>query len=71
MLNDTTQPAVTLADFEHALSIQEVADSLSLHYMTVSRWLHNGQLKGYKVGRKWHVLPGDLDAFLNQAGNAH
>ena len=71
MLNDTTQPAVTLADFEHALSIQEVADSLSLHYMTVSRWLHNGQLKGYKVGRKWHVLPVDLDAFLNNAGNAH
>ena len=44
MINQTTEPAVTLADFEHALTIQEVADSLNLHYMTVSRWLHNGTL---------------------------
>ena len=70
MIHQTTEPAVTLADFEHALTIQEVADSLNLHYMTVSRWLPNGTLKGYKVGRKWHVLPVDLDAFLNNAGNA-
>lgn len=63
--SNAAMDVVTLADIQQAYSINQIASMLKLHYMTVRGWVSDGKLQGYKVGRRWYVLPRDLDAFIN------
>ena len=47
----------------------QIADTLQLTESTITRWLRNGRLRGFKVGRDWRVSPADLDAFLEEQAN--
>ena len=43
------------------LSLQEAADRLGVHYMTVYRYVRTGRLDGVKDGAQWRVRTDDVD----------
>ncbi|GDX25876.1 hypothetical protein LBMAG12_02500 [Actinomycetes bacterium] len=49
------------------LTLQGVADILGVHYVTVYRYVTNGQLLATKVGGLWQVTRHDLDEFISSA----
>jgi excisionase family DNA binding protein len=46
-----------------ALTLQEVADRLGVHYMTAYRYVRTGQLAAVRRDGRWTVAAGDLAAF--------
>ena len=48
------------------LTLQEVADELGVHYMTVYRYVRLGYLEAHKAGGSWRVRKEDLDSFVAQ-----
>lgn len=49
-----------------ALTLQEAADLLGVHYMTAYRYVRLGQLDAVKVGGTWQVTPEALAEFREQ-----
>ena len=47
----------------------QIAEALQLTESTITRWLRNGRLRGFKVGKDWRVSPADLEAFLEKKAN--
>jgi excisionase family DNA binding protein len=54
---------------EKLLTPPQVAGLLQIHERTVTRWLRNGYLRGFKIGKEWRVSARDLDSFLEQSAN--
>lgn len=48
------------------LSVEEVAQTLGLHVRTVRRYLREGRLKGFKVGKSYRIASRDLAALTGQ-----
>lgn len=46
------------------LKIPEVADRLRVNPKTVRRWIANGELSAFKLGRQWRISEQDLKRFL-------
>lgn len=51
------------------LTPAQIAEALQLTESTITRWLRNGRLRGFKVGKDWRVSPADLEAFLEKQAN--
>jgi MerR family transcriptional regulator, light-induced transcriptional regulator len=47
---------------ETTMTIQEVADSLGVHYMTAYRYVRQGRLPATRVGTEWRIRPSDVAA---------
>jgi excisionase family DNA binding protein len=47
-----------------ALTLQETADRLGVHYMTAYRYIRQGRLPATREGVEWRVRPADVDALL-------
>ena len=47
----------------------QIAEALQLTESTITRWLRNGRLRGFKVGKDWRVSTADLNAFLEEKAN--
>ncbi len=58
MLSKTKLEAVTL------MTLEEVADRLKVSIFTVRRWIHQGELPAYRIGRGWRIGSADLDKWL-------
>ena len=58
---------------EKLLTPTDVAIRLQVKKHTVTGWLRNGFLRGYKVRKEWRVLAKDIDTFVSQqvAGKPH
>lgn len=52
------------------LTPQEVSDLLRVSVQTVRRWIKEGALPAYKVGRAWRIRRADLDRWLNRQRTA-
>jgi excisionase family DNA binding protein len=52
------------------LTPQEVSDLLRVSVYTVRRWIKEGHLPAYKIGRGWRIRETDIDEWLesHQAG---
>jgi excisionase family DNA binding protein len=48
------------------LSLHEVAEQLSVHYMTAYRYVRLGILPARREGRSWRILAADLEAFTSR-----
>ncbi len=52
------------------LTREEVATYLRVHARTVERWLMNGSLKGYKLGKGktslWRIPESEVNKFLEK-----
>ena len=51
------------------LSLQQIADSMSLSLATVRVWVHDKRLPAEKVRHRWMVRRGDLERFLAENPN--
>ncbi len=47
----------------------QVAQRLQMNERTVTQWLRQGHLRGFKIGKEWRVSARDLDNFLEQSAN--
>ena len=54
---------------EKLLTPAQVADRLQIHERTVTRWLRDGYLRGFKLGKEWRIAPTDLRAFMERHAN--
>ena len=54
------------ANLQSFLTPQEVSDLLRISIHTVRRWIKEGKLPAYKVGRAWRIRKVDLDEWLSQ-----
>jgi excisionase family DNA binding protein len=52
------------------LSVEDVAQTLGLHVRTVRRYLREGRLKGFKVGKSYRIADADLAALTGQQPRA-
>ena len=52
------------------LTLHEVAEMLSVHYMTVYRYVHEGHLPATKQGHGWVVQASDVRDFKGGTGRA-
>lgn len=48
-------------------TIEEVAKTLKVAYLTVYRWIRSNRLTAYKVGKQYRIEKADLDNFLKKA----
>ena len=53
-------------DAGRGLTLQEAADRLGVHYMTVYRYVRLGVLAAEKTGGTWRIAPEVLEAFIEQ-----
>jgi excisionase family DNA binding protein len=51
-----------------AITLQEAADRLGVHYMTAYRYVRTGRLPAHRTGGQWKVDPADLRAVIANAG---
>lgn len=51
------------------LTPQEVSAILRVSVYTVRRWIKDGDLPAYKIGRGWRIREADIDRWLNQHQN--
>jgi excisionase family DNA binding protein len=57
--------AVTRMEQQPFLTPQEVSDLLRVSVYTVRRWIKEGHLPAYKVGRGWRISESDLNGWLS------
>ncbi len=58
------------AEHQSFLTPQEVSDLLRVSVYTVRRWIKEGDLPAYKVGRGWRISESDIDAWLRKNQSA-
>ncbi len=51
------------------LTPSDVAKRLQMNERTVTQWLRNGHLRGFKIGKEWRISELDLDAFVEASAN--
>lgn len=49
---------------EQYYTIEEVAKTLKVAYLTVYRWIQSGKLVAYKAGKQYRIKQADLDGFV-------
>jgi len=52
------------------LTTSEVADLLKVHEVTVRRWVSDGTLKAYKVGRVLRFKTEDVEKYLESVSTS-
>ena len=56
-------------DIGKLLTPAQVADRIQIQERTVTRWLRDGFLSGYKLGKEWRIAADDLESFLHGHAN--
>jgi excisionase family DNA binding protein len=51
------------------LTPTDVANRLQMNERTVTQWLRQGHLRGFKIGKEWRVSMNDLEALLEASAN--
>lgn len=46
-------------------SIEEVAKTLKVAYLTVYRWIKSGKLRSFKAGKQYRINKEDLTNFMD------
>lgn len=54
----------TKADLPTLLTIDQTAEHLQVSSKTVRRWIKNGELVAYRIGRQLRISDADLSAFI-------
>lgn len=49
---------------EQYYSIEEVAKTLKVAYLTVYRWIQSEKLRAYKAGKQYRIKKEDLNTFI-------
>jgi len=52
---------------ENYYTIQEVADTLKVAYLTVYRWIQNNRIQAYKMGKQYRISDDELNKFIKNS----
>lgn len=52
---------------EQYYTIKEVAEILKVAYLTVYRWVKDGKIDAYKLGKEYRIKKVDLDNFVESS----
>ncbi|WKZ30399.1 MAG: helix-turn-helix domain-containing protein [Candidatus Dojkabacteria bacterium] len=52
---------------EKYYTIEEVAEMLKVVYMTIYRWIKQGKLKAFRVGKKYMIKKSDIEALIEKS----
>ncbi|WP_414633250.1 helix-turn-helix domain-containing protein [Cellvibrio sp. UBA7671] len=52
------------------ITLKEVAECLNVNERTVYRWVTNGELPAYKLGKVWRVKPSELNDWVIKNKNS-
>lgn len=50
------------------VTVPTAAVRLSVHKRTILRWLADGTLKGFKIGRRWEIRVSSINVLLTGTG---
>jgi excisionase family DNA binding protein len=53
------------------LSVQEIAQHLTVSKETIYRWLDRKQIPAHRIGRLWRFKATEVDNWVMQGGAAH
>jgi len=59
---------------EQVLTVPEVADRLRVSAATVTNWLREGRLRGYRIGGTkagWRIEGADVERFIAERKSEH
>lgn len=45
-------------------SVSEAAEILGLHQLTIRKYMKEGYLKGFKIGKCWKISEDELEKFI-------
>jgi excisionase family DNA binding protein len=62
-------PMRDLMTEQRLLTPSNVAKRLQMNERTVTQWLRQGHLRGFKIGKEWRVSEIDLEAFIEAGAN--
>jgi len=48
-------------------TLEEAADKLKMSVRNVRRWVDDGKIKAFKLGREWRIHEDDLQAVIDKA----
>jgi excisionase family DNA binding protein len=60
---------VAPATEDELLRPSQISERLQIQERTVTRWLRNGYLRGFKLGKEWRVSSADLRSFMEKHAN--
>jgi excisionase family DNA binding protein len=63
---EATMLSIKTSEVQSFLTPQEVSDLLRVSVYTVRRWIKEGTLPAYKVGRGWRIHESDMNAWLER-----
>ncbi|MEI7579881.1 MAG: helix-turn-helix domain-containing protein [bacterium] len=52
---------------EQYYKIKEVAEILKVAYLTVYRWVKDGKIEAYQLGKEYRIKKVDLDRFVESS----
>ncbi len=61
--------ATAPATEDELLRPSQISERLQIQERTVTRWLRNGYLRGFKLGKEWRVSSADLHSFMERHAN--
>jgi excisionase family DNA binding protein len=59
-----------LDELPSVVTVDEVAELLRYHPVTIGRWLETGFLPGSKLGKEWRILREDVRQLLRSNSNS-
>lgn len=62
-------PTMAPATEDELLRPSQISERLQIQERTVTRWLRNGYLRGFKLGKEWRVSSADLRSFMEKHAN--
>ena len=52
-----------MTETEQYYTIKEVAEILKVAYLTVYRWVKDGKIEAYKLGKEYRIKKADIEKF--------
>ncbi len=52
---------------EEFYTIKEVSELFKVAYLTVYRWIKDGKLESYKLGKQYKIKKADIDKFIQES----
>lgn len=56
-----------MTDGEKYYTTKEIAEMFKVAYLTVYRWIKEGRIEAYKLGKEYRIKKTDIDKFMESS----
>lgn len=50
-------------------TVKQVAESLQVPQITVTKWIREGKIKAFKVGKEWRITETNFNEYMKNNSN--